>query len=73
MCVEWYATIIDITWGNPVPFNTGDYQQRTTPLDSGKILIGGDDSGIFNAAVIGGTGVPSSNTVLSLSNTKKVS
>lgn len=79
--VEWYATSVNvngnITWGNPVPLNTGDYQQQTTSLDSGKILIGGVDSGTFgesvsiDTAVISGTGVPSSNAVLSLSNTKK--
>ncbi|MCL2765605.1 MAG: hypothetical protein FWD40_10055 [Treponema sp.] len=49
--VEWYITNIDasgnITWGNPVPMNTGDFQVQTTAADAGKILIGGAVPGTF--------------------------
>lgn len=49
--VEWYVTAIDglgnITWGNPIPLNDGDYQSQSTAADAGKVLIGGSDPGKF--------------------------
>jgi len=47
--VEWYIVAKDssgnITWGNPVVINTGDYQSQTTAQDAGKILTGRRNSG----------------------------
>jgi hypothetical protein len=52
--VEWYITNIqdgDITWGNPVPINTGDYQQQSAAEDSGKVLVGGQAGGTFGTSI----------------------
>jgi hypothetical protein len=53
--VEWYITAIDaqgnITWGNPVPINTGDYQQQSAAEDAGRVLIGGANPGTFGASI----------------------
>jgi len=49
--VEWYIGGIDsegnVAWGNPVPINTGDYQQQSGAGDAGKVLIGGSSPGTF--------------------------
>jgi microcystin-dependent protein len=46
---EWYIRAIDtdgnITWGDPVIINTGDYQAQTTAQDAGKVLTGGRTPG----------------------------
>jgi len=53
--VEWYITAIDssgnITWGNPVPLNTGDFQNQTTSADAGKVLTGGATAGTFGGSL----------------------
>ena len=53
--VEWYICAIDdqgnITWGNPVTINDGDYQEQTTPAMVGKLLTGGPTAGTFGAPV----------------------
>ena len=53
--VEYYITKIDeqgnITWGNPVPLNTADFQAQTTAMDSGKILVGGQTPGTFGKSI----------------------
>ena len=49
--VEYYITNIDnqgnITWGNPVPLNTADFQIQTSAGDAGKVLVGGATPGTF--------------------------
>jgi len=69
---EWYITNIDasgnITWGNPVPMNTGDFQAQTTAADAGKILIGGAVPGTFGESkTIDTLPVQSSNNLISSS------
>jgi microcystin-dependent protein len=53
--VEWYISAIDasgnITWGNPVIINAGDYQAQTTAADTGKVLTGGLAAGTFGTSL----------------------
>jgi len=53
--VEYYITSIDgqgnITWGNPVPINTADFQAQTGAEDAGKVLVGGAMPGTFGNSI----------------------
>jgi hypothetical protein len=53
--VEYYVTAIDangnITWGNPVPLNTADFQTQTGAEDSGRVLTGGPVPGTFGESL----------------------
>ena len=52
--VEYYIVNIDqgnITWGNPVPLNTADFQAQSTAEDSGKVLTGSSVPGTFGQSI----------------------
>ena len=53
--VEYYITDLDgqgnITWGNPVPLNTSDFQAQTGAEDAGKVLTGGAVAGTFGNSI----------------------
>ena len=52
--VEYYITNIEngiITWGNPVPLNTADFQTQTTAADAGLVLTGGAVPGTHGQSI----------------------
>lgn len=53
--VDWFVIAIDgngnITWGSPVIINTSQYQEQSTLSDTGKVLIGGADTGTFGTSI----------------------